>query len=250
MSRPLAGGALLLAVAACQNPAPSPPTAATTQVVAPAAVRAREAAARADWKAAAPLYREAITAAAADVALHYGLAVAATHLDDRDEAQREFRWVVANASPDSQEYRMARAWLAETVGATTTSAAPASATGATTSGSRATAQVERFGDAGLYGRVIWSSEPNGPPTTQRMQLHLYGVANTVTKDQRYTVRTDEEGRYEFKRIVPGPYKLTNRVAGNPNWRVRVEIESGRDTAFDLHPGNSTNVRDDFPEPSR
>jgi hypothetical protein len=80
-----------------------------------------------------------------------------------------------------------------------------------------------------------------------MQLHLYGVANTATKDQRYSVRTDEEGRYEFKRIVAGPYKLTNRVAGRPNWRVRVEVESGRDTAFDLHPGNSMNVRDDFPE---
>ena len=246
MFRPLAGGALILAVAACQSPAPSPPPAATTQVVAPAAERAREAAARSDWKAAAPLYREALATAAADVALHYGLAVAATHLDDPDEAKREFRWIVANASPDSQEYRLARAWLAEATG-TTTGTASTSATGTTTSRSATTATVERSGDAGLYGRVIWASEPNGPPTTQRMQVHLYGVANTVTKDQRYTARTDEEGRYEFKRIVAGPYKLTNRVAGRPNWRVRVEVESGRDTAFDLHPGNSTNVRDDFPE---
>jgi hypothetical protein len=235
-----------LAVAACQNPAPPQP-AATTQVVASAADRAREAVAKSDWKAAALLYREALATAPADVALHYGLAVAASHLDEREEARREFRWVVANASPDSQEYRVAKAWLAEAMGTTTTGTASTSATGTTTSRSATTASVERSGDSGLYGRVIWASEPNGPPTTQRMQLHLYGVANTATKDQRYSVRTDEEGRYEFKRIVAGPYKLTNRVAGRPNWRVRVEVESGRDTAFDLHPGNSMNVRDDFPE---
>jgi len=148
---------------------------------------------------------------------------------------------MANAAADSQEYKMAKSWLAESAAATE----PAS--GTATPAPAHIPHVERTGDAGLYGRVTWTSEPGGPPSTRRMQVHLYGVANSPTKDQRYTVRTDEEGRYEFRRIVAGQYKLTNRVAGKPNWRVRVEVEPGRDTAFDLHPGNSTNVRDDFPE---
>jgi hypothetical protein len=239
--RPLAGGALLLAVAACQNPAPAPPATSAPAVVTPAATRAREAAARSDWKTAAPLYREAIATAPQDVTLHYELAVAATYIEDREEAQREFRWVVANAPSESEEYRLAKSYLAEAAPTT------GSGTAAATTPPPRIAHVERAGDAGLYGRVTWSTDPNGPPTTRRMQVHLYGLANSVTRDQRYTVRTDDDGRFEFKRIVAGPYKLTNRVAGKPNWRVRVEVESGRDTAFDLHPGNSTNVRDDFPE---
>jgi hypothetical protein len=81
-----------------------------------------------------------------------------------------------------------------------------------------------------------------------MQLHLTGIPGTSSKEQRYTIRTDDEGRYEFKRIVAGPYKVTDRVAGTPTWRLRVEVEPGRDTAFDLSPTNSISVRDDFPDP--
>jgi hypothetical protein len=243
--RPLAGAALVLALTACQNPAPPPPAASAPEPPVAAAVRAREAAARSDWTAAAPLFRQAIAEAPGDLALHYGLAVAATYLENREEATREFRWVLANAAPESEEYRLARTWLADSA----TTATPAGTSG-TPPAPLNIPHVERTGDAGLYGRVTWSAEPNGPPSTRRMQVHLYGIANSATKEQRYTVRTDDEGRFEFKRIVAGPYKLTNRVAGKPTWRVRVEVEPGRDTAFDLYPGNSTNVRDDFPEESR
>jgi len=240
MRRPMAGVAMILALTACQNAAPPPAASVAAPAVAPA-VQAREAAARSDWRAAAPLFREAIAQAPGEIALHYELAVVATHVDDREEATREFRWVVVNASPDSQEYRLAKAWLDD--------ASQPESTTTTTSSTKATPvlHVERAGDANLYGGVVWSSEPNGPHSTRRMQIHLYGVPNTATKEQRYTVRTDDEGRFEFKNIVAGPYKLTNRVAGKPTWRVRVDVEAGRDTGFDLHPGNSINVRDDFPE---
>ena len=239
MRRTLAGAAMILALTACQSPVPPPAAPVAAPVVAPA-VQAREAAARSDWRAAAALFRDAIAQAPGEVLLHYELAVVATHLDDREEATREFRWVVANASPESQEHRLAKAWLADTEPATT-------ATTSDTAKTSPTLHVERAGDADLYGRVAWSSEPNGPASTRRMQVHLSGLAETSTKEQRYTVRTDDEGRYEFKRIVAGPYKMTDRVAGKPTWRVRVEVQAGRDTSFDLHPGNSLGVRDDFPE---
>jgi hypothetical protein len=233
-----------MALAACNTPAAPPPSVA--KPASPAAVRAREAMARSDWKAAAPLFREAIATAPSDVSLHYELAVVATHLDDRDEATRQFRWVLAHAAPDSMEYRAARSWLDESRAATT----PASTPTSPTPERRAVLDVDRTGSSGLYGQVSWSTDPGGPHSTKRMQVHLTGLPDSPTADQRYTVRTDEEGRYEFKRIVSGPYKLTNRVAGKPTWRLRVEVETGRDIGLDLHPGNSIAVRDDFPEPGR
>ncbi|MBI2202413.1 MAG: carboxypeptidase regulatory-like domain-containing protein [Candidatus Rokubacteria bacterium] len=154
--------------------------------------------------------------------------------------------MLANAAPESMEYRAAKSWLADAWSPATSGSPPAAGAGGATA-PPTIKHVERTGDAGLYGRVAWSSEPGGPPSIKRMQVHLTGVPDTPTTDQRYTVRTDEEGRYEFKRIVGGPYKLSNRVAGKPTWRLRVEVEAGRDTALDLTPGNSITVRDDFPE---
>jgi hypothetical protein len=42
--------------------------------------------------------------------------------------------------------------------------------------------------------------------------------------------------------------LTNRVAGQPIWRLRVELKPGEEKQLDLDPGNSIAVRDDFPQP--
>jgi hypothetical protein len=243
--RRLAGLLLALALAACQGGPTEPRPASEAQ--ADTAARARQAIARRDWNAAAPLLREAVGARPADVSLHYDLAVAASYLDLRDEAIREFRWVVANAQRDSQEYKAAKSWLAEADGGGTRSTAAPSAPSADTS---TTLHVERVGDAGLYGRVTWSTEPGGPASTKRMQIHLTGLPGTSAKEQRYTVRTDDEGRYQFKKIVAGPYKLSDRVAGQPVWRLKVQVEAGRESAFDLHPGNSVTTRDDFRDETR
>jgi hypothetical protein len=210
-----------------------------------AAIRARDAVARGDWAAAAPLLREALATDTQDVSLHYSLGVSGTHLDNHDEAVREFTWVVRNASPESAEHKGARAWLAETKTSDVPAAAPV-ASETTSAPSREILHVDRTGDAGLYGQVTWSADPGGPASTKRLQIHLTGVPGTSSKEQRYTVRTDDEGRYEFKQIVAGPYKVTDRIAGTPTWRLRVEVQPGRDTAFDLSPANSVTVRDDFP----
>jgi hypothetical protein len=239
-ARALAAVALAVAILGCQR-APSPPPPPAGQTETDVVARARQAVARSDWSAAAPLLREALVAWPGDLGLHYGLAVAASYLDLRDEATREFQWVLTHAHPDSQEYKVAKNWLGDDSGAVAASQAPP----ARSADKPNVLHVERVGDAGLYGRVTWSSEPNGPYSTKRMQVHLTGVAGTPTKEQRYTARTDDDGRYEFKRIVAGPYKVSDRVAGRPVWRLKVEVEPGRDTVLDLNPGNSVSVRDDF-----
>lgn len=233
--------ALLLALAACQSPPPPAAPSSSTPAPVDFAAQARAAAARSDWKAAAPLFRQAIAASPNDYKLHYELGVVATYLEARDEAVREFRWVVANAPPDSAEYKAAKTWLAESGG----SGGPVA--GAVTPAPADIPHVERVGDAGLYGQVTWTAGAGGPHSTKRMQVHLTGVPGSPSQEQRYTVRTDDEGKYEFRRIVAGSYKVADRVAGKPTWRLRVEIEPGRDTALDLNPANSAAVRDDFPD---
>ena len=47
-------------------------------------------------------------------------------------------------------------------------------------------------------------------------------------------------------MAPGVYKLTNRVAGKPLWRLRVELKPGESASLDLSPANSVTQRDDFP----
>ncbi len=82
---------------------------------------------------------------------------------------------------------------------------------------------------------------------KRMQLFLVGQPNSPTKLEHYTLRTDEEGNFKFPNVVPGPYKLTNRVAGRPTWRLRVDLKSSEVKVLELTPDNSVDSRDDFPE---
>jgi hypothetical protein len=41
--------------------------------------------------------------------------------------------------------------------------------------------------------------------------------------------------------------LTNRLAGQPIWRLRVELKPAEEKQLDLNPGNSVAERDDFPQ---
>lgn len=228
-------GMLVLAgaLAGCQGPAAPPPPPAAVDVTADA-LRAFE---RRDWVLAARLLREALVHAPSDLTLHYYLAIAASHLDLREEAIREFQWVLGRAPAGSQEAETARRWL--TQAGVLSASAPVR-----------TEPVpdETTGDSGLVGRVIWNEPGESPVDPRRLQLFLIGLPDTPTAEQRYVLRTDEDGRFHFRRIVAGPYRLTNRVAGQPVWRLRVELETGREHALDLTPANSTRARDDFPEP--
>ena len=88
---------LLVLLAACQSPSlPARSTSSDTPAV--LAARALAAGRYAD---AALLYREALGEASGKMELHYGLAVASSYLDRRDDAIREFRWVLQYGSPNA-----------------------------------------------------------------------------------------------------------------------------------------------------
>jgi len=197
---------------------------------------------KADWALAGRLLREAVVTQPTSLRLHYSLAVTDTHLQLQDEAIREFRWVLAN-HPGTPEAEAARNWLLAA------GALPSGGDATASSGSDPANQAAKdpdLGDSTVRGQVTWN---DGPPPIKltRLQLFLKGLKDTPTKDVHLVLRTDEEGRFEFKRVPAGTYKLTNRIAGEPLWRVRVEVPAGQQTSVELTPQNSLRVRDDFPD---
>jgi len=218
----------LLALAGCGRSAPAP-TAAPADVDVTALARA--AFQRGDWTAAAPLLAQALGKEPASLELHYHLAITDTYLDLSDAAEQEFKWVLANARAGSEEAETARRWLAERGGVRNARDAAAVDNSAT-------------GTSGLSGQVNW---PDGPVQTARLQLFLKGIQGTPTAGSQYVRRADEQGRFEFSKIPPGSYMLTNRVAGRPIWRLRVQIPPDETLKLDLGLQNSLSARDDFPK---
>jgi hypothetical protein len=223
--------ALALILVACTSPPPPPPAAKARD----AATEGLAAMNERDWSRAADLLRQALGADPTRAHLHYQLAVAATHLDLRDEAIREFRWVMANVAAELPEAVEARRWLTDAgVLARPAAAATPAASGKITE--------ETPGDSGLQGEVVWA---DGRPTS-RVQLFLKGAPKSPIQHLQYVLRTDDSGRFEFKRIPAGTYMLTNKIAGTPTWRLRVRLAPGEITTLELGEANRAEVRDDFP----
>ena len=222
-------GLIALVIAACQGPAAPPPPPAAGPTLASQAADALDAG---DYARAADLYRRALAGSPESLPLHYGLAVAASHLNLKNEAIREFKWVLARAAKGSPEAAAAQRWL----------------TGAGALASDAPVETQNDASAGptaasLEGQLVM---PDGGPSSQRRMLVLYGLANSATKDQRYQIRTDQNGRFRFPSVVPGPYMLTDAVSGPRNWRLRIELQPSQAATLDLTPANHIKVKDDFP----
>ena len=220
----------LALVVGCTSPPPQGPAPAVRD----AAADALAAVERGDWASAAPLLRQALGRDPANAKLHYHLAVAASHLDLRDEAIQEFRWILANLAPELPEAQEARRWLTNAgvlARPTETAAAPS---GQITE--------ETPGDSGVEGQVLWA---DGRPTA-RQQIFLKGAPKSPNQTLQWVMRTDDNGHFAFKRIPAGTYMLTNKIAGAPTWRLRVTLAPGQTTTLDLSEANSAKVRDDFP----
>ena len=225
--------ALLALLAACQAP-PRPVQSSAPEEPTRLAARALAAGRYAD---ALELYRQVLSEDPGRVGLHYGAGVASSYLDRRDDAVREFRWVVQYGPQTAPEVAAARQWLAR-------AGALPSASLHTPAPSRST-EERQAGNASLEGRAIFAEAGQAPKPMARLQLFL--VPEGSTEKERYHLRTDEEGNFKFPDVVPGPYKLIDRVAGQPIWRLRVEVKPSETKALELTPANSLAMQDDFPE---
>ena len=236
MTRHLFAIAALLVLAAGCTGSPSAAPATTVRDPAADAMTAME---QGDWARAAELRREALRKEPASLKLRYNLAVAASRLDLVDEAAREFRWILANVAHELPEARTARRWLTEA------GLAERSAAAGTTPLASDRIQEETPGDSGVRGRVVWAEGTS----TSYVRLFLQGAPKTPLQGLQWATRTDDQGRFEFKRIPAGTYVVTNKVAGRPTWRLRVTLAPGEITTLELGEANRAEVRDDFPETS-
>ena len=216
--------------AACGTPPPDAP--ARSAVPGVEALRAFE---QGNCAAAAPMLREALVQAPRERALHYALAVCATHLDIRQEAITHFQWVLANAAPESAEAKVARDWLMA-VGVI-----PAPQPAAAVADAKASPDPD-VGNSTVRGQIVAADGP-----VSRVQLFLKGRPGTPTAAFQYVGRTRDDGRFQFTRIPAGTYMLTNTIAGKPQWRLRVEVPQSGDLDVQLTAANRFPDKDDFPE---
>jgi hypothetical protein len=226
-------GLLALGGVACQSRVPAPPPRAEEG----AATRARAALELHRYPEAAELFRQALERTPESVSLRYGLAVALSFID-RGAAGREFQWVLATARPGSPEAIESRQWLARAGLLPGELPAPVGST-------RGERQV---GHAVLTGRALFGENGGKAAPMRRLQLFLVGQPDSPTNEERYNLRTAEDGSFTFPDVVPGTYMITNRVAGQPIWRLRVELKPGEEKQLDLMNDNSVSARDDFPQP--
>lgn len=224
---------LLALLAGCQAPSRPAQSAAPED---PAAIAAR-ALAGGRYTDARELYRQALADAPDKVGLHYGLGVASSHLDRRDDAVREFRWVVQYGPQTAPEVAAARQWL--------TRAGALPITSLHTAAPSRSGEERQPGNASLEGRAIFAEAGQAPKPMARLQLFL--VPEGSTEKERYHLRTDGEGNFKFPNVAPGSYKLIDRVAGQPIWRLRVEFKPSETKTLELTPANSLALQDDFPE---
>jgi hypothetical protein len=224
---------VLVAAAGCRQTPPAPPK--TVATVLEPMVQAREAMDRHDYAAAVSFLRDALGRYPNDLEAHYRLGVSASHLDQVDEAGRQFEWVIVHGAPGAPEVQIAREWLA----ARTTAPAPVS----TVVSAETDAPVQKPELASLTGKAVGPDKP-----IARLQLFLKGLPGSAVKNEYHLLRTDQQGAFHFANLVPGDYMLTNAVAGPVRWRLRVALAASERRVLDLSPANDTTVRDDFPEP--
>jgi hypothetical protein len=189
-----------------------------------------------DYPRAAELYRRALTTTPESLPVHYGLAVALSHLDQKPEAIREFRWVLARGGTGTVEVDNARRWLIKAGALAPPSTGPAARSESTPN------EPSNSASAIVEGRVVSAGGPEQGPL-KRQQIFLIEQPSRLHHYQR---RTDEEGRFRFPGVPPGTYKISDRMSGPPTWRLRVEVKPGQLVLLDLGPDNSTRVRDDYP----
>jgi len=214
-----------LVVGGCRESRPQAPKALVAD--ADPLVKAREAMARHEYGVAVGFLREAVARRPADLEPHYRLGVSASHLDEVDEASREFEWVVAHGEAETAEVKVARDWLSSRPSAK----GPSTADG-----------PQKSDLASLSGKAIGPDKP-----VARLQIFLKGVPGTAVEREYHVLRTDQQGNFHFANVVPGEYVLTNAVAGPVRWRLRIPLTAGQRLGLDLSPANDASVRDDFPE---
>jgi hypothetical protein len=244
-------GVLLAAVVAvvlgCQQAPPAPPSAPTKS---PAVVLREEGdalASRGDYAGAAAKYETALASTPDDLALRFAFGSALSYLNRRSEAIVQLKHVVARATPDSQEYQLARQWLVNVGELREQQLAQPAATPATAESP--VARTPQGPQVGLSGTLEWKGIVQGQRRVPvRLTLTGQDFDNRNVKSARMARLAE---KYSFANIPPGNYRLV-AVATEPRetplWDVRVSVERDKPTVLNLNSSTASISPDAFPGP--
>ncbi|HKZ07905.1 MAG TPA: tetratricopeptide repeat protein [Methylomirabilota bacterium] len=246
MRRGVLLAAIVAVVIGCQQ-APPPPPAPTKS---PAVVLREEGdalAARGDYAGAAAKYETALASTPDDLALRFALGSAYSYLNRRPEAIVQLKQVVARATPDSQEYQLARQWL---VSVGELREPPAAQAGAPATATQTPAPATPPGpQVGLSGTLEWRGITQGQRRVP-VRLTLTGE-DSETRNVKSARMARLAEKYSFANIPPGNYRLV--VVGTepretPLWDVRVTVERDKPTVLNLSSSTASVSPDAFPGP--
>lgn len=188
------------------------------------ATQAAELADVGDYEGAWRFYHQALVATPDDVSLWYALGVTLSHLNQRQETEEAFRYVVNRGKPDSEEVKFARQWLVSAgvlaPSVAFTIAAPA---------------VNVADDkAVVKGKVTWGAELN-----QKVRILIHGLKGAA-EGKRFSTRATLGQLYRLGRLPAGSYRLIGSVEGQHLWDLTVAVEDGKEVVLDLSRDNSSN----------
>jgi tetratricopeptide (TPR) repeat protein len=195
-----------------------------------------------EYEQAAVKYQAALNQAPNDIPIRFGLAVALSNTNRRDETVEHFRFVLRQGTPGSPEVTTAREWLASAQELAGSEAAPGATARAPESSGVADPKKGR-----ILGRISW----NGiEPRTQRVNLNVSLIGDEAdNRDVRLGRPDFKIGKgYEIRNVPPGAYRLLAEVGGTPMWDLKVVVPAEKDTTLDLTEGNAA-VAKDFTPPN-
>ncbi len=192
------------------------------------------------YEQAAVKYQAALNQAPNDVPIRFGLAVALSNTNRREETVDHFRFVLQHGMPGSAEVNAAREWLA---GARELEGAEPSATAAAPSATTPPAPDPKKGH--VLGKIAWGDIE---PRTKMVRVNVSLIGDEVETREVRMARPDFKiGKgYEFRNVPPGAYRLVAEVGGTPMWDLKVVVPAEKDTTLDLTDGNASVAKDFTP----
>ena len=240
----LLAGVLSVTLAGCQR-APALAPAASVEIVGSMTsnlkAEGHELLKQRQFEQAAVKYQAALNQSPNDVPIRFGLAVALSNTNRREETVAHFRFVLQHGTPGSPEVTTAGEWLASAQELAGSEAAPVTAA-RTPESAPGTADPKK---GRILGRISW----NGiEPRTKRVNLNVSLIGDEAeNRDVRLGRPDFKIGRgYEIRNVPPGAYRLVAEAGGTPMWDLKVVVPAEKDTTVDLTEGNATVAKDFTP----
>lgn len=242
MRRLLVGAVWFLA--ACQQPpALQAPISSGLSPVAQIRAEGEALMAGGNYAGAVEKFRQALDLEPTSVSLRFALGTAYSFMDRRNDAVAQFRWVMANAGPESTEYRESRRWLLRVGVLDETPKAVAKADGANDA-----PKPDPASQGSISGQTDW---PGVIPAEHKIPLRfsMLGTEDATRAVQRRADILMGE-KFEFKDVPVGQYRILGIYDDKAIWEQRFTVRAGKQTDLAFNQPASSVPANTFPPAPR